>query len=109
MRSFDGGPVVARDTGAETEPQPEGLMHSVATTLGNIAVSLERIANHFDPPPPDKVDSGYIVKKLGCSKVHAARLAAEGRTPKSCIVPGTGQGKPWKFYRKQIDKWIDQR
>jgi len=74
-----------------------------------VANALTRIANHFDPPPPDKVDSGYIAKKLGCSKVWAARMAAEGRIPRSCIVPGTGDGKLWKFYRSRIDQWIEER
>jgi len=35
-----------------------------------VANALTRIANHFDPPPPDKVDSGYIAKKLARISHH---------------------------------------
>jgi len=74
-----------------------------------IATSLERIANHFDPPPPNVVDSGYIADKLGCTKVWVARMAADGEVPRNAILPGTGNGKPWKFYRSLIDRWIERR
>ena len=30
-----------------------------------------------------------------------------GKIPKSCIVPGAGKGKQWRFYRSKIDKWIE--
>jgi len=55
------------------------------------------------------VDSTYIADKLGCTKVWVARMAAEGGVPRNAIVPGTGNGKPWKFYRSLIDKWIERR
>jgi len=74
-----------------------------------VANALTRIANHFDPPPPDVVDTTYIADKLGCTKVWVAKMAAEGMIPKNCIVPGTGIGKPWKFYRSRIDPWILMR
>lgn len=74
-----------------------------------VANALTRIANHFDPPPPNVVDSGYIADKLGCTKVWVARMAADGDVPRNAIVPGTGNGKPWKFYRSLIDKWIEKR
>ena len=74
--------------------------------IATIAASLKRIADHFDPPPPDIVDSTYIADKLGCTKVWVARMATEKQIPPSCIVPGTGFGKPWKFYRSRIDPWI---
>jgi len=74
-----------------------------------VANALPRIANHFDPPPPDVVDTTYIADKLGCTKVWVAKMAAEGMIPKNCIVPGTGIGKPWKFYRSRIDPWILMR
>ena len=48
MRLADGGPVVARSLGTDREPQPKGLMPSLAITLGNIESNLRRIADHFD-------------------------------------------------------------
>ena len=82
---------------------------NIAGCLGQIEHSLRRIADHVDPPPPDVVTTNYVARKLNCTLVHAARLAAEGRIPRSCIYPGTGEGKPWKFYRSRIDQWIEQR
>jgi hypothetical protein len=77
--------------------------------LAVIASSLKRIADHVDPPPPDIVDTTYIADKLGCTKVWVAQMALDKLIPPSCIVPGTGNGKPWKFYRSRIDPWIEMR
>ena len=33
-----------------------------------IAAAIERLANHFDPPPPDIVDTHYIASRLGCTR-----------------------------------------
>jgi hypothetical protein len=77
--------------------------------LAVIANSLKRIADHVDPPPPDLIGTDYISGKLGVTKVWVAKMAAEGMIPKNCIVPGTGIGKPWKFYRSKIDPWILMR
>ena len=74
-----------------------------------IAGALTRIANHFDPPPPDVVDSVYIAKKLGCTTTWVADMARNGTIPASCLVPGTGNGKLWKFYRSKIEKWLEER
>jgi len=81
----------------------------IAGYLGQIEHSLRRIADHFDPPPPNVVTTRYVADKLNCTLVHAARQAADGDIPRSCVVPGTGGGKPWKFYRSRIDQWIEQR
>lgn len=74
-----------------------------------IAGALKRIADHFDPPPPDVVDSVYLRKKLGCTTQWIADMARSGVIPAACIVPGTGNGKPWKFYRSKIEKWLEER
>lgn len=77
--------------------------------IATIAASLKRIADHFDPPPPDIIGTDYIADRLGCTVVWVAKMASEGKIPKNCIVPGTGIGKPWKFYRSRIDHWILMR
>ncbi len=77
--------------------------------LAVIASSLKRITDHVDPPPADIIGTDYISGKLGVTKVWVAKMAAEGMIPKNCIVPGTGIGKPWKFYRSKIDPWILMR
>ena len=77
--------------------------------IATIAGALKRIADHFDPPPPDVVDSVYIRQKLGCTTQWIADMARNGVIPVACIVPGTGKGKPWKFYRSKIEKWLEER
>lgn len=74
-----------------------------------LVTEVRRIADHFDPPPPDKVDSGYVAGRLGCTNTWVAEMARRGEIPRGCIVPGTGDGKPWKFYRARIDAWIESR
>lgn len=74
-------------------------------TLKRIADALERLA----PPPSEKVDARYIADRLGCTTEWVAKQARDGQIPTSCIVRGTGNGKPWKFYRHKIDKWIEDR
>ena len=71
--------------------------------------SLARIADALDPKPPDVVDSPYVAGHLGCTTTRVAQMARAGDIPKSCIVAGTGNGKPWKFYRDRIDRWIESR
>lgn len=70
---------------------------------------MRRIADYFDPPPPDKVGSEYVAQRLGCTTTWIADLVRRGEIPKNCLVPGTGNGKPWKFHRNLIDKWIETR
>jgi hypothetical protein len=74
-----------------------------------VAFQLGRIADHFDPPPPDIVDTNYIADKLGCTTDWVAEMAREGEIPISCVILGTGDGKPWKFRRSWIDQWIELR
>ncbi len=86
--------------------------HQVATPefIAAIADALMRIADHFDPPPPDVVDSNYVRQKLGGKTTQwIADQARNRKIPASCIVPGTGNGKPWKFFRSKIDKWLAER
>jgi hypothetical protein len=57
----------------------------------------------------DKVDSCYIADRLGWTTEWVSRQARDGRIPAHCIVEGSGNGKPWKFHRHKIDKWIKDR
>jgi hypothetical protein len=81
----------------------------LATTLDRIATSLERIANKLDPPPSDKVGTSYVSDKLGCTTTWVAEMIRKKHIPPSCIVPGSGNGKVWRFYRTRIDAWIESR
>lgn len=70
---------------------------------------LSRLADHFDPPPPDIVGTDYVAAKLGCTTDWIANMARDGDIPPSCLVTGTGNGKPWRFRRTRIDEWISRR
>ena len=77
--------------------------------LERIATGIESIAKHLDPTPPEKVGTPYVAERIGVSVKRIGDLCRRGDIPKSCIVPGTGNGKEWRFYRDKIAKWIEQR
>ncbi|NQU21807.1 MAG: helix-turn-helix domain-containing protein [Candidatus Nealsonbacteria bacterium] len=74
-----------------------------------MAEAQERIADHFDPPPPDIVGTDHVAKRLGLSTRWVSEMASNGEIPEGCKVKGTGHGKPWKFHRQAIDKWLASR
>lgn len=82
---------------------------NISSVMERIAASLERIANKLDPPPSDKVGTPYVAEKLGCTTTYVSLLIREGKIPPSCIVPGTGKGRLWKFYRTRIEAWLATR
>ena len=77
--------------------------------LDVIATDIHRVADALAPSPPQKIGSPYIAQKLGCSKAWITEMVRDGKIPRACLVPGTGNGKPWKFYRREIDRWIERR
>lgn len=91
-------------------------LERIAISLERLATSHESIANQFArlvdavaPAPSEKVGTAYVAKKLGQTTVWIAEMARRGKIPGNCIVTGTGIGKPWKFHRGQIDKWLESR
>lgn len=83
--------------------------HPCSACWSSIAKSLERIAEALDPKPPDHVDGPHVAGRLGLTATRVAQMARDGDIPASCIVPGTGDGKPWKFVRSRIEAWIAAR
>lgn len=81
----------------------------VVATLQDIAQSLRRLADAHAPEPKGVVDTQYVAERLDCTAIYVAEMAREGKIPHGCVVPGTGNGKPWKFYREQIDGWVNSR
>ena len=94
-------------------PEPACLTHakpqSCSACWSSIAKSLERIAEALDPKPPDHVDGPFVAGRLGLTATRVAQMARDGDIPASCVVPGTGDGKPWKFVRSRIEAWIAAR
>lgn len=83
--------------------------HPCSAHWSSIAKSLERIAEALDPKPPDYVDGPSVANRLGLTATRVAQMARDGDIPANCIVPGTGDGKPWKFVRSRIEAWIAAR
>lgn len=71
--------------------------------------AVSRIADHLAPFPENIVGSKYIADRLDCTTTWVGRMATAGEIPSRCIVPGTGKGRLWKFYRKHVDEWLDNR
>jgi hypothetical protein len=88
---------------------PTPFSRSILALLSQMSFQLGRIADHFDPPPPDIVGTPYVANKLGCTTDWVANMARDGEIPISCVILGTGEGKPWKFRRTRIDQWIEVR
>src|ERR1700733_851384 len=77
--------------------------------FAGIAADIHRIANVLDPAPSNVVGTPYVAKKLGVTTTWIADLIRRGEIPDSCLVAGTGNGKPWKFHRERIDQWLVTR
>jgi hypothetical protein len=90
--------------------EPHHLNTEEATwAVASIAGDLKRIADRLDPPPHDVVDTTYVAEKLGLTTKRIAQMALAGEIPSHCIVPGTGFGTYWKFFRSKIEPWIEAR
>ncbi len=77
--------------------------------LADVVPLLTRIADAIAPAPVALVGTPYVACKLGCTTVWVAEMARQGDIPRTCVVPGTGVGKVWKFYRDRIDLWVAGR
>lgn len=77
--------------------------------LTDIQTDIKRLADHFDPLPPDIVDTPFIAQRLGCTTTWIAQMVRSDEIPKGCIVPGSGKGRQWKFYRRRIEDWLASR
>jgi predicted DNA-binding transcriptional regulator AlpA len=107
---MQGGTAVLNETevdrwkAAQRGQQPEN-----SVVLERLANAAEEIAKHLDPKPPEIVKSSYVARRFGCSIKWVGEMIRRGEIPKSCIAPGSGSGKQWRFYRSKIDRWIDSK
>jgi hypothetical protein len=88
---------------------PSDPERGLIVAWSSIAANIKRVADRLDPPPPDVVDSVYVAGRLGCTTTWVAEMARRGQIPPSCVVRGTGAGKPWKFYRARVEEWVTSR
>jgi len=75
-----------------------GHWPALLTTFAGLPTILIR-------PPSDIVDSPYLARQLGVTPTRITQMVRSGEIPKGCIVPGTGDGRPWKFYRRRTEEW----
>ena len=87
------------------ETNEQSVIHD-ETPLQQVAEALMRIADHVAPPPPAVVGTPYVARKLDCSTEWITEMIRTAEILRHFIVPGTGNGKPWKLNRKKIDKWL---
>jgi hypothetical protein len=85
------------------------FLEKLVAAMERQSSSLERLADHLTPLPGDLVGTPYIAHRLGCTTAWVSELAKNGGIPKSCVVAGTGGGKPWKFHRRAIEDWVKTR
>jgi hypothetical protein len=93
----------------ELGPQTLALLGRFAAAMEALLGESRRVADHVVPTVGEVVGTPYLAKHLGCSVVWAAEMARTGQIPKYCVVPGTGNGKPWKFFRERIEEWLIKR
>lgn len=87
----------------------EAVARQNSSAWSAVSESVGRLADALAPAVSDIVDSRYIAGRLNCTTTWVADMVRNGHISKGCIVPGTGNGKPWKFYRSKIDAWIESR
>jgi hypothetical protein len=110
IASKSGHPITIRSSQPDDAASPvdvdfKQILERIATAAEGIHAELQRIGSHFQPP--EVVKSRFIAGRLGCSVKWVGDLVRTGQIPKNCIVPGTGDGKQWKFYRSKIEKWLE--
>jgi len=94
---------------AESRHLPPDQLSRIATAVELLATCAQVIADSLSSATPGTVDTVYVAERLGCSTVWVAEQARSGAIPPHCVVPGTGNGRPWKFHRVRIDAWLRSR
>lgn len=97
------------NAGQSSATEPRDAARTAADALTSIAEDVRRLANGLIPAPQDVVDSRHVADVLHCSTAWVSCLVRAGEIPKRCIVPGTGNGKPWKFHADEITAWCKSR
>lgn len=86
----------------EFGPRTQQVLNRIAGGLEQMLKIQQRLAEALAPEPNAVVDTDYIARKLDCTAVWVSTMARDGQIPKGCIMPGTGNGKPWKFRRESL-------
>lgn len=90
-------------------PHTHTFSHSNNWNDSGIVAELRRIADHVDPPNLEVVGTSYVAERIGVTTKWVGDLVRTRKIPKFCICPKSGGGNYWRFWKKQIDKWIEER
>lgn len=83
------------------------ILERIARAAEGIYAELERVNNRFEPP--EIVKSSYVAGRFGCTIKWVGEMVRRGEIPKSCIAPGSGNGKQWRFFKSRIEKWLEKQ
>jgi hypothetical protein len=104
-------PAGGHDGGAVVDQQAAvmALLGQLVEIMRGQAADVRRIADALAPAPDNIVGTLYVARKLGVTTTWIADMVRQGEIPASCIVTGSGNGKPWKFHRERIEEWMESR
>jgi hypothetical protein len=98
-------PSNARTEDVAARPPRQGIESEIAVDIRTL---LQRITEHFTPQ--EVVGTDYVARRLNCTSQYVSRMANEGAIPKACIKVSSGERRQrWKFFRSEIDRWIEGR
>jgi hypothetical protein len=93
----------------ELAPLTRALLERIAAAMEEIGSLSRAVCERIVPGAGEVVGTPYVARKLGCTTVWVAEMVRRDEIPRNCVVPGTGNGKPWKFYRHRVEAWLSQR
>ncbi len=89
-------------------PKEQSLEPPPADT-GGIARELRKLRRALRPAEPEIIGTPEVAKLAGVTTAAVRQWVESGAVPRNCIVPGSGNGTPWRFYRRRILKWLRTR
>jgi hypothetical protein len=93
----------ARDLARRPAPEPR------PDPLPRIAENLQRLADAQAPDEGRLVGTEHIAKKLGITTQWVVQQIKKDPALRRCVLPGSGNGKPWKLDRHAVDRWLARR
>ncbi len=74
-----------------------------------VARELRRLRRDLRPAEPEIIGTPEVAKMAGVTTAAVRQWVESEAMPGNCIVPGSGNGTPWRFYRRRVVKWLRTR